>query len=614
MRARTGEILAMVGSIDYWSESIDGNVNVAVAPRQPGSAFKPFSYLTAFHQGHTAAEPVMDVRTCFDDYPNPPYCPENYDREYWARRSFRTALAQSRNIPAVQVLDMVGVGNVIRTAHAMGINTLNEDLDYYGLSLTLGGGEVWLLDLTYAYGVLANGGVMMGQPAKLPRPGYRQLDPVSILRVEDKDGQVLWQYSQPEARNIVMADGRELSPQEAYLLTHVLADNAARAPVFGANSALRLSRPAAAKTGTTTDWRDVWTVGYTPQIVSGVWVGNNDNTPMTDLSSSRGAGPIWHNVMERIYNEGHAERLLGELVDDFPRPPGFTQVEVCAISGQLPTEHCPRASALFIEGTQPTTYCNVHHVERVNRQSGKLATICTPPELVEERVYEIYPPEAADWVREKGIPQPPTQRDEIYGCGPEGGDVAILEPTLGGHVRGVVPVRGNARSGEFNFYQIEFGQGLNPSSWSQIGGNHYNQVDNGVLEFWDVRGLQRRAVYAKAQRGRAQPERQALHHLCHSRQSAAHGCRGLSLAWTGVPAWRPTSGPTSPPTSVTTCRSTALSSTWITSCWALAWCSPTASSGSCRCRTGSQSATCSRSMRRGPSPTPTAPGRQRRSP
>jgi penicillin-binding protein 1C len=490
MRARTGEILAMVGSIDYWNDSIDGNVNVAIAPRQPGSAFKPFSYLTAFHQGHTAAEMVMDVRTCFDDYPNPPYCPENYDREYSGPRSFRTALAQSRNIPAVQVLDMVGVGNVIRTAHAMGISTLNEDLDYYGLSLTLGGGEVWLLDLTYAYGVLANGGVMMGQPAKRLRPGYRELDPVSILRVEDKDGQVLWQYSQPEARNIVMADGRELSPQEAYLLTHVLADNAARAPVFGANSALRLSRPAAAKTGTTTDWRDVWTIGYTPQIVSGVWVGNNDNTPMKDLSSSRGAGPIWQSVMERIYNEGHAERLLVEIVEEFPQPPGFTQVEVCAISGQLPTQHCPRTRALFIEGTEPTTYCNVHHVELVNRQSGKLATICTPPELVEERVYEIYPPEAADWLREQGIPQPPTQRDEIYGCGPDGGEVAILDPMLGGHVKGVVPVRGNARSGEFNFYRLEFGQGLNPSSWSQIGGNHYDQVENNVLEFWDVRGLQ----------------------------------------------------------------------------------------------------------------------------
>jgi penicillin-binding protein 1C len=490
-RARTGEILGMVGSIDYWNEEIDGNVNVAIAPRQPGSSFKPFSYVTAFHQGHTAAEMVMDVHSCFDDYPNPPYCPENYDRTYHGAQSFRTALARSYNIPAVKVLNLVGVGNVIRTAHAMGLNTLNQDLDYYGLSLTLGGGEVWLLDMVYAYSVLANGGVMMGQPAKLPRPGYRELDPVSILRVEDSNGQVLEQYKQPEARNVVLADGRELSPQEAFLLTNILSDNNARAAAFGSSSALRLSRPAAAKTGTTTDYRDVWTIGYTPQIVAGVWVGNNDNTPMEGVSSSRGAGPIWHNVMERIYNEGHAARLLGELVEAFPKPPGTTRMEVCAVSGLLPTEHCPnRVNALFIEGTEPTAYCNVHQVERVNRESGKLATACTPPELVEDRVYEVYPPEAADWVREEGIPQPPTQRDEIYGCSPEGGEVVILDPTLGSHVKEIVPIFGNARSGNFAFYRLEFGEGLNPSAWSQIGGDHYNQVDQNVLEYWDVRGLQ----------------------------------------------------------------------------------------------------------------------------
>jgi hypothetical protein len=194
--------------------------------------------------------------------------------------------------------------------------------------------------------------------------------------------------------------------------------------------------------------------------------------------------------MERIYNEGHAERLLGEITKKFSKPGGMTSVEVCAVSGLLPNEHCTdRVNALFIEGTEPTEYCNVHRVERINRESGKLATACTPPELVEERVYEVYPPEAADWIREQGIPQPPTQRDEIYGCGLEGGEVALLDPSLGSHVAGVVGVRGNARSGDFHLYRLEFGEGLNPSSWSQIGGDHYDQVDNNVLEYWDVRGL-----------------------------------------------------------------------------------------------------------------------------
>jgi penicillin-binding protein 1C len=491
IRPRTGEILAMVGSIDYWNEAIDGNVNVAVAPRQPGSAFKPFSYVTAFHQGHTAAEMVMDVHSCFDDYPNPPYCPEDYDRKYHGAQRFRTALARSYNIPAVKVLDMVGVGNVIRTAHAMGINTLNNDLDYYGLSLTLGGGEVWLLDMTYAYGILANGGLMMGQPAKNPRAGYRQLDPVSILRVEDANGQLLEQYTQPESRPVILADGKPLSAQEAYLMTNVLSDNNARAAAFGSNSALKLSRPAAAKTGTTTDWKDAWIMGYTPDIVTGVWVGNNDNKEMDHVAGAMGGGPIWHNVMERIYSEGHVKRILGaDPASSFSQPPGMKTATVCAVSGLLPNEHCPNAiREMFIEGTEPTEYCTVHRVERVNRNTGRLATACTPPELVEERVYEVYPPEAADWVREQGIPQPPTLIDEIYGCGPAGGDVAVSNPVLGGYVGGVVPVRGNARSGDFAFYRLEYGAGLNPSSWSQIGGDHYNQVDNNVLEFWDVRGL-----------------------------------------------------------------------------------------------------------------------------
>ena len=185
MRPRTGEILAMMGSVDYDNDEIDGQVNMTLADRQPGSSFKPFTYMTLFAQGYTAANMVMDVRTAFPDPPSPTdYVPENYDRKYHGPVRLRNALANSYNIPAVWALSEAGVKNVINTAHRMGINTLLGD--FYGLSLTLGGGEVRLIDMTYAYSVLANGGTMAGQEIDPDDriEGFRELDPVSILRVE----------------------------------------------------------------------------------------------------------------------------------------------------------------------------------------------------------------------------------------------------------------------------------------------------------------------------------------------------------------------------------------------------------------------------------------------
>ena len=469
---RTAEILTMVGSIDYFDPDIDGQVNVALAPRQPGSAFKPYTYVTAFAKGYTPATLVMDVRTSFPDDPNPPYAPENYDRRYHGPQLLRSALGNSYNIPAVKLLDMVGVKDVINTAHRMGINTLTGE--QYGLSLTLGGGEVTLLDMTYAFSVFANEGVMRGLPVPTERrrPGFRELDPVAILRVEDADGNVLEKYTRPETREI-------LSPQLTYLISSILSDNAARAPAFGANSMLKLSRPAAVKTGTTSDWRDAWTVGYTPQLVAGVWVGNSDNQPMERTPGSRGAAPIWHDLMESA--------LAPLPIEDFVRPPGLEEVEVCAASGLLPTEQCPhRRKELFIAGTAPTAYCNMHQVFRICKPSGKLATIYCPPDQVEEKVFEIYPPEAADWVRTNNIPQPPTEYDETFGPTPASGDVAILNPDPHAYVHGQVPIEGNARGGGFQFYRLQYGEGLDPSAWIQIGADHHNSVDHGLLEVWDT--------------------------------------------------------------------------------------------------------------------------------
>jgi len=474
--AATGEILTMVGSLDYFDPDIDGQVNVALSERQPGSSFKPFTYVTAFAQGYTPATMIMDVRTSFPDDPNPPYVPENHDRRFHGPVLLRQALARSLNVPAVAMLYRAGVKNVLDTAHRMGINTLNRD--FYGLSLTLGGGEVTLLDLTYGYSVFANGGVMVGEPV-LPenaKPGFRQLDPVAILRIEDAQSNVLYEYTEPQRQEIIQ-------PELAYLITSILSDMNARLGTYSPTSPVNLSPNVAVKTGTTTDYRDAWTMGYTSQAVVGAWVGNSDNTPMEGVYGSRGAGPIWRGMME----------LMLERNPDveFEEPPGVVRVEVDATSGLLPTGHSPRRlREVFIKGTAPTEYDNVHRPFRICRVSGELATVFCPPETVEEQVFEVYPPEASDWVREEQIPQPPTEYCHVHGPTATTLEVAINHPSMYAHVSGVVPIVGNARPGDFRLYRVQYGEGLQPSEWTPLGGDHWHQVDNNILEYWDTSQLQ----------------------------------------------------------------------------------------------------------------------------
>ncbi len=479
----TGEVVALVGSANYWDTSINGHFNVAIdGRRQPGSSFKPFTYVTFLAQGGNAAHVFYDVRRAFTQPNGAPYVPENFDRRYNGPVTLRQALARSLNIPAVEAMSIAGVGNVLRTAHRMGINTLDEGLDYYGLSLTLGGGEVSLLDMTYAYSVFANQGLMIGQPVPEDRrrSGYRELDPVFILRVEDRQGKVLYQYQQPEMRPI-------LDPRLAYLITDILADREARRPAFGSPNALELSnnRPAAAKTGTTNNFVDNWTLGYTPQYVVGVWMGNTDNSPMTSLPGSRGAAYIWHAVMEYLHHD--------LPVRDFPRPEGLIEVKVCPKSGLLPNGNCPVITELMIPGTEPRERCQVHQVFEVNKETGRLATIYTPRELVERRVFEVYPPEVMEWIQ--SLPEnrrpsiPPTEYDTIYGPVLTGKDVAIITPTAYSYVQGLVPIYGNARTENLVAYRLYYGKGLNPTDWIQIGADHEISVTEGLLETWDVSGI-----------------------------------------------------------------------------------------------------------------------------
>ena len=480
IRPRTGEILAMVGSLDYWNEEIDGEVNVALAERQPGSSFKPFTYVTALAQGYTPATMVLDVRTCPN--PNDPaWCPENYpdihgNRPYHGPQRLRNALASSYNIPAVRVMKMVGVGNVLKTAHAMGITTLRRDLDYYGLALTLGGGEVKLIDMVYSFSVFANGGMMYGVPVPEHRleMGFRELDPVAIKRVDHRGGTTIWQYEQPESRRV-------LDPKLAYLMNDILSDNRARAWAFGINNELHLTdRPVAAKTGTTDAWHDCWTMGYTPQAAVGVWMGNTDNTPMRRVPGSYGAAYVWNDVMGAAHE--------GLPVEVYERPPGLVEKHVCSISGLLPNENCPNVvKEVFVGGTEPVMRCDIHKAYNINRETGKLATPNTPPELVERKVFAVYPPEADDWVREANIPQPPTEYDD-YSSSRASEDVAIVQPETFGYISQLVEILGNARN-NVRFWKLDYGKGIDPEAWVQIGGDHPYEVNGELMEYWDVAEL-----------------------------------------------------------------------------------------------------------------------------
>ncbi len=342
---KTGQILAMVGSRNYFDTQIDGNFNVTTARRQPGSSFKPYVYVTSFEKGFTPETMLMDVPTEFstvcDPYNKPfaghtqdeCYMPNNFDNRNRGPMSIRNALAQSINVPAVKTLYIVGMDSAIKTAQDMGITTL-VDPSRYGLSLVLGGGEVRLLEMTSAYGVFAT-------------EGYRH--PYSgILSVQDKDGNNLetWQD-----------DSRQVLPRNPTLqISSILSDNVARTPTFGANSALYFAdRDVAVKSGTTNDNKDSWAVGYTPSLVAGVWLGKNENTPMPVGVT---AAPIWHAFMQ--------EALKSYPVESFPKPdpdPNYSAL--------------PPVLRGHFEGNQSFT---------IDTISGGLATALTPKETQKEMV------------------------------------------------------------------------------------------------------------------------------------------------------------------------------------------------------------------------------------
>lgn len=327
----TGEILAMIGSRNYFDDVHDGNVNVTLAHRQPGSSIKPINYAVGLIKGYTSTTPFVDQATCFENGFLPKYCPVNYDGKFHGVQQMRYALGNSFNIPAVKMLKLNTVEAMIATASAMGITTFNDDPSRYGLSLTLGGGEVTMLDMAEAYGVFANGGY------KIPLQ--------AILKVTDNKGKVLEQYIAPSSPIF----GEKVLPSGvSFIMSNILADPNARLIEFGSNTPLRIKNyPISVKTGTTNDFRDNWTIGYDSDYVAVVWVGNNNNTRMSGIVSGiTGAAPIWNDIMGYLAEKKHPQLPV--------QPDNVVGLTVCADSGLLPGESgCPTKYDYFIKGTQP---------------------------------------------------------------------------------------------------------------------------------------------------------------------------------------------------------------------------------------------------------------------
>ena len=316
VKPKTGEILAMVGSKDYFDTASDGNVNVTLSKRQPGSAIKPINYALAVeHRLITASTVLADKPTCFLIPDQKPYCPVNYDGQWHGPTQVRFALANSFNIPAVKTLVINGLENFVASSSAFGLTTF-KDAKNYGPSITLGGGEVTMLDLATAYGVLANSGQRVN------------LNP--ILKVTDRTGNVLEETSKLPSNTRVISTGT------AYIISHLLLDNGARSAMFGSSSYLvvRNHPEVSVKTGTTNDRRDNWTVGYNPDILVAVWVGNNDNSPMSAVASGvTGASPIWNKVISYA---------LKDASQHWPvQPPDVIGALVCSLSGLKAPESPP---------------------------------------------------------------------------------------------------------------------------------------------------------------------------------------------------------------------------------------------------------------------------------
>lgn len=359
----TGEILAMVGSTDYFATP-SGSFNVTTALRQPGSSIKPINYAIGLEKKIvTPATMFLDIPTCYKQIALPSYCPKNYDGRFRGPVQLRFALGNSLNIPATKMLHMNTVTDMVASSSAFGLDTL-KDPGLYGLSLTLGGGEVRMTDMAEAFSVFANSGI--------------RKDLVSILKVIDKNGVVVDEYKDPNLdkdvpSQLLINGPHVVSPETAFLISHILLDNNARTDAFGPSSSLIIPKHAVSvKTGTTDDLRDNWTIGYTPQYLVTTWVGNNDNTKMNSLVSGvTGAAPIWNKLMRKVL-EGKS--------DIWPKQPdGIVGAQICVTTGLLPPnpdgddKGCATRFEYFIKGTLPKDHENLRQSVIIDKSTGDIA-------------------------------------------------------------------------------------------------------------------------------------------------------------------------------------------------------------------------------------------------
>ncbi len=482
----SGHILAMVGSTDFYDEALGGQVNVTLRCRQPGSAIKPLTYLAAFEKGWTPATIVWDLPVTYTDTAGNLYEPVNFDGKFRGPTPVRTALANSLNIPAVKALEYVTVDGLLSTADRLGATSLvspqitcpdypYETRPLYGLALTLGGGEMKPLDLTNAYATLANGGLRM--------------EPTPILWVEDQNGEVVneMDYRRRAGEQVVASE-------TAYLITDILSDRQARCLVFACPSVLELpDRPVAAKTGSTNDNRDAWTVGYTPDIAAGVWVGNNDNSSMENVIGSSGAGPIWQAFMMRAHE--------GIPPHSFARPAGIVEREICALSGVEPSSFCPetRTEVFDLENLPPEEDDAWLQEVEIDANSGLLANEFCRSNVVSKvmvKLDNVSDPAGRDWMRrwaaDRGLEIAP---EEACTPGEREPVVEITAPRDGEEIYQWVEIFGTVDIEDFDRYELAYGLGRNPEGWEWISGPHLAMVQEGMLGVWQIPDGLRPGIY-----------------------------------------------------------------------------------------------------------------------